>query len=162
MAKNLVNIIMGSTSDWEIMKQASDVLKYFDIPHECRVISAHRAPHKLADYVTGAETRGVKVIIAGAGGAAHLPGVSAAYSTLPVIGVPIHTKALGGLDSLLSIVQMPSGIPVGTMAIGDGGAKNAAYLAAEILGLSDAKLRAKLKDFRKNQTQKVLEARLPA
>ena len=143
------------------MKQTSDVLKYFGIPHESRVISAHRAPHKLADYVSGAESRGVKVIIAGAGGAAHLPGVSAAYTTLPVIGIPIQTKALGGLDSLLSIVQMPAGIPVGTVAIGEGGAKNAGYLAAQILALTDARLRTKLKDFRKNQTKKVMEARLP-
>jgi len=162
MTKHLVNIIMGSTSDWETMKQTSDVLKYFNISHECRVISAHRAPQKLADYVGGAEARGVKVIIAGAGGAAHLPGVSAAYTTLPVIGIPIHTKALGGLDSLLSIVQMPSGIPVGTVAIGEGGAKNAGYLAAQILALTDIKLKSKIKEFRKNQTQKVMEARLPA
>lgn len=162
MSKNIVAIIMGSTSDWDTMKCASDVLKYFGIAHENKVVSAHRTPELLATYASQAESKGIKIIIAGAGGAAHLPGMTASYTPLPVLGVPIQTKALKGLDSLLSIVQMPAGIPVGTLAVGEAGATNAAYLAVQILAISDAKLRQKLKDFRKNQTQKVLDARLPA
>lgn len=162
MSKNLVAIIMGSTSDWETMKYASDILAYFGINHESKVVSAHRTPHLLAEYAEAAEGKGIKIIIAGAGGAAHLPGMTAAYTTLPVLGVPVQSRALSGVDSLLSIAQMPAGVPVGTLAIGEAGATNAAYLAVEILALSDTKLRAKIKEFRKSQTQKVLDARLPS
>ena len=161
MKKPLVAVIMGSTSDWETMKNASQVLENFGVPHEKQVVSAHRTPHWLAEYVSKAESRGIEVIIAGAGGAAHLPGMSAAYTCLPVLGVPVESKALKGLDSLLSIAQMPSGIPVGTLAIGAAGASNAGYLAINILALARPDLKAKLKRFRKEQTQKVLKAKLP-
>lgn len=151
---------MGSKTDWETMRQASEMLSQFDIPHESRIISAHRAPDALFEYVTAAESRGVRVIIAGAGGAAHLPGVVAAKTTLPVLGVPMQSKTLQGLDSLLSIVQMPKGIPVGTLAIGDAGAANAALFAVAILALADPGMKKKLVEFREKQTAKVLAEKL--
>jgi 5-(carboxyamino)imidazole ribonucleotide mutase len=154
--KPRVGILMGSKSDWPTMEQASRMLKSFDVPHEVRVISAHRAPDHLFEYASTAEERGLQVIIAGAGGAAHLPGVTAAKTMLPVLGVPMESKALKGMDSLLSIVQMPKGIPVGTVAIGESGAANAAILAVQILALSDPELRGKLAAFRADQTAKVL------
>ena len=166
MAKNnkdekpLVAIIMGSTSDWETMRNASDVLRDFGVAHESRVVSAHRTPDLLFEFAKTAESRGVEVIIAGAGGAAHLPGMTASQTVLPVLGVPVQSKALSGMDSLLSIVQMPAGIPVGTLAIGAAGAKNAALLAVSILANSRPELREKLKKFRENQTQGVLESEL--
>lgn len=159
-ASPIVAIIMGSTSDWETMKNASDILRDFDIPHECRVVSAHRTPDLLFEFAKSAEERGIEVIIAGAGGAAHLPGMTASQTVLPVLGVPVQSKALSGMDSLLSIVQMPAGIPVGTLAIGAAGAKNAALLAISILANSRPELRKKLKNFREEQTNKVLEAKL--
>ncbi|MCG3205598.1 MAG: N5-carboxyaminoimidazole ribonucleotide mutase [Elusimicrobia bacterium] len=161
MKKALVAVIMGSTSDWETMQNTSEVLKKFGIPHEKQVVSAHRTPHWLADYVSKAEARGIEVIIAGAGGAAHLPGMSAAYTCLPVLGVPVESRALKGMDSLLSIVQMPAGIPVGTLAIGSAGAANAGYLAVNILAINRPDLKLKLKRFRREQTEKVLKAKLP-
>lgn len=156
----LVGILMGSRSDWEAMSSASRVLKEFGVAHECRILSAHRAPDALADYVSKAENRGIKILIAGAGGAAHLAGVCAAKTTLPVLGVPMISKSLQGLDSLLSTVQMPKGIPVGTLAIGDGGAANAAYLAIQILSLNDKTLREKIGEFRKNQAEAILKEKL--
>ena len=158
--KPLVAVIMGSTSDWETMKNASDVLNDFEVPHECRVVSAHRTPDLLFEFAKGAESRGIEVIIAGAGGAAHLPGMCASQTVLPVLGVPVKSKALSGMDSLLSIVQMPAGIPVGTLAIGAAGAKNAALLAVSILANSRPVLRKKLHEFRRNQTNAVLESNL--
>ncbi len=149
-----VSVIMGSASDWEVMSPACATLEEFGIPYEKRVLSAHRNPGPLAEYVESAEGRGIEIIIAGAGGAAHLPGVIAALTTIPVIGIPVKSKALNGLDSLLSIVQMPSGIPVATMAID--GARNAALYAVAILALSDEGLRVKLQEFRKAQSDKVL------
>ena len=157
--KFLVNILMGSKSDWEVMKNASDTLGQFGVAHESRVLSAHRTPHQTAEYVTGAEDRGVEVIIAAAGGAAHLAGVCAAHSLLPVLGVPMESK-LNGLDSLLSTAQMPGGIPVGTLAIGKAGAVNAALLAVAILANKDPELRAKLKKFRADQADKILQEKL--
>jgi len=156
----LVAIIMGSKSDWNTMRLASDMLTQLDIPHDSRVISAHRAPDALLDYVTKAEDRGIRVIIAGAGGAAHLGGVIAAKTLLPVLGVPMQSKALQGLDSLLSIVQMPKGIPVASLAIGDAGSANAALFAAAILALSDPALKQRLVEFREKQTAKVLAEKL--
>jgi 5-(carboxyamino)imidazole ribonucleotide mutase len=156
----LVSIIMGSTSDWETMKNASDILTDFQVPHECQVVSAHRTPDLLFEFAKIAESRGIEVIIAGAGGAAHLPGMCASQTVLPVLGVPVKSKALNGMDSLLSIVQMPAGIPVGTLAIGDAGAKNAALLAISILGNSRAELREKLREFREKQTETVLNSEL--
>jgi 5-(carboxyamino)imidazole ribonucleotide mutase len=156
----IVSIIMGSTSDWETMKNASDILNDFQVPHECKVVSAHRTPDLLCSFAKSAESRGIEVIIAGAGGAAHLPGMCAAQTILPVLGVPVQSKALSGMDSLLSIVQMPAGIPVGTLAIGNAGAKNAALLAISILANSRAELREKLREFRENQTQTVLDSEL--
>lgn len=156
----LVSIIMGSTSDWETMKNASDILAEFDVPHECKVVSAHRTPDLLFEFAKTAELRGIEVIIAGAGGAAHLPGMCASQTVLPVLGVPVQSKALSGMDSLLSIVQMPAGIPVGTLAIGTAGAKNAALFAISILANSRPELREKLHEFRKNQTQTVLDSEL--
>src|SRR5215470_3137856 len=144
----LVGIIMGSSSDWSTLAPAGEVLAELGIPFEARVVSAHRTPDLLFEYASTAESRGLKVIIAGAGGAAHLPGMCAAKTSLPVLGVPVDSKALKGIDSLLSIVQMPAGVPVGTLAIGEAGAKNAALLAAEILGLSDARIAARMKQFR--------------
>jgi 5-(carboxyamino)imidazole ribonucleotide mutase len=155
--KLLVGVIMGSKSDWDTMRHASETLTEFGVPHETRIVSAHRTPQLLADYSTGAAERGLEVIIAGAGGAAHLPGMAAAYTVLPVLGVPIESKTLKGIDSLLSIVQMPAGIPVGTVAIGKAGATNAALLAIAILANSRPELREKLRVFREKQTAKVLK-----
>ena len=152
-----VAILMGSRSDLDTMNHAGDMLAKLDIPYEVRILSAHRAPDALADYVAQAEGRGIQVIIAGAGGAAHLAGVIAAKTTLPVLGVPMQSKALQGLDSLLSIVQMPKGIPVGTLAIGQAGAANAGLLTAAILALGDQGVKQRLKKFREEQTQKVLD-----
>jgi 5-(carboxyamino)imidazole ribonucleotide mutase len=152
---------MGSSSDWETMKHAADVLEQFGVEHERHIVSAHRTPVWMAEFATGAEARGVEVIIAGAGGAAHLPGMVAAHTVLPVLGVPVQSGALQGLDSLLSIVQMPSGVPVGTLAIGKAGATNAGLLAVSILGNSRPDLRARLREFRSDQTQKVRQERLP-
>ena len=151
---------MGSTSDWETMKAAASVLKSYGISHEAEVVSAHRTPDKLMRYAAAAEARGLKIIIAGAGGAAHLPGMTASKTTLPVLGVPVASKALKGLDSLLSIAQMPRGIAVGTLAIGEAGAANAGHLAAQILALSDPTLARRVKAFRALQTAKVLKGRL--
>ena len=159
MSKPLVNILMGSKSDWEVMKNASDTLNQFGVAHECRVLSAHRTPHQTAEYVSGAEGRGVEVVIAAAGGAAHLAGVCAAHTLLPVLGVPMESKLLG-LDSLLSTAQMPGGIPVGTLAVGKAGAVNAALLAIAILALKDAELKKKLKQFRDDQADKILKEKL--
>jgi 5-(carboxyamino)imidazole ribonucleotide mutase len=156
--KPIVSIIMGSTSDWETMKNAADILEEFDVAHESRVVSAHRTPDLLFEFAKSAEKRGIEVIIAGAGGAAHLPGMCASQTVLPVLGVPVQSKALSGMDSLLSIVQMPAGIPVGTLAIGTAGAKNAALLAISILANSRPELREKLHKFRQEQTDKVLES----
>jgi len=152
---------MGSKSDWETLRHADEILKQFDVPHECRVVSAHRTPQWLAEYATQAESRGIEVIIAGAGGAAHLPGMAAAQTIVPVLGVPVESQALKGLDSLLSIVQMPGGIPVGALAIGKPGAINAALLAIAILANSRPGLREKLREFRKKQTEAVLNDSLP-
>ncbi|MFT3789174.1 MAG: 5-(carboxyamino)imidazole ribonucleotide mutase [Tepidisphaeraceae bacterium] len=157
----LVGIIMGSISDWETMRHASEVLKQFDVPHECKVVSAHRTPDLLFEYAASAASRGLRAIIAGAGGAAHLPGMCASKTTLPVLGVPVESRVLRGVDSLLSIVQMPAGIPVATLAIGEAGAKNAALLAIAMLATTDAALRKKLDDFRTKQTQTVLDVKLP-
>jgi 5-(carboxyamino)imidazole ribonucleotide mutase len=151
----VVGIIMGSKSDWETLRHADEMLTRFDVPHECRVVSAHRTPVEMAEYASGAEARGIRVIIAGAGGAAHLPGMVAAHTALPVLGVPVESHALKGMDSLLSIVQMPAGVPVGTLAIGQTGATNAALLAVSILATTDAELREKLHAFREEQTAKV-------
>lgn len=153
----LVGIIMGSTSDWETMQPAAEILKEFGVPHECKVVSAHRTPDWMNEYAKTAEERGIRVIIAGAGGAAHLPGMVASQTVLPVLGVPVKSRALNGLDSLLSIVQMPGGVPVGTLAIGGAGSKNAALLAVRILGTSQPELREKLHSYMQQQTEKVLE-----
>lgn len=153
----LVGILMGSESDWKTMEHTARTLEELGVPHEVRVISAHRAPDQLFEYASTAEKRGLEVIIAGAGGAAHLAGVTAAKTILPVLGVPVESKSLKGMDSLLSIVQMPGGIPVGTLAIGKAGAINAALLAAAILGAKHAQIRESLKKFREAQTRKVLE-----
>lgn len=150
-----IAIIMGSTSDWETMKNAADMLDIFGIAYESKVISAHRTPDRLYDFAKNAQKNGVKVIIAGAGGAAHLPGMASSMTNLPVLGVPVETKSLKGMDSLLSIVQMPAGVPVGTLAIGKAGATNAGLLAASILALSDAKLAKKLAAWRAKQTKSV-------
>lgn len=147
----LVGIIMGSKSDWPTMQKASETLEQFGVAHECRVVSAHRTPKWMVEYAETAEERGLRAIIAGAGGAAHLPGMVASLSSLPVLGVPVVSKTLSGLDSLLSIVQMPGGVPVGTLAIGDSGAKNAAYLALRILANEDPQLRHQLHQFAKKQ-----------
>jgi 5-(carboxyamino)imidazole ribonucleotide mutase len=157
----LVGIIMGSKSDWETMRHADDLLTRFGVPHECRVVSAHRTPHWMADYARDAEARGLQVIIAGAGGAAHLPGMVAAQTVLPVLGVPVQSHALNGLDSLLSIVQMPAGVPVGTLAIGKAGAINAALLAVRILSGSRPELQARLHTYQREQTEQVLGETLP-
>jgi 5-(carboxyamino)imidazole ribonucleotide mutase len=155
-----VGIIMGSTSDWKTLSATAAILDEFGVAYEKNVVSAHRTPHWLADYAGGAKARGVQVIIAGAGGAAHLPGMAAAFSTLPVLGVPVESRALKGLDSLLSIAQMPAGVPVGTLAIGEPGAKNAALLAISILALHDEQLAAKWEAFRENQTRTVRKQKL--
>jgi 5-(carboxyamino)imidazole ribonucleotide mutase len=153
----LIGIIMGSRSDWETMREASAILATLDVPHECKVVSAHRTPERLYEYAKGAAGRGLKCIIAGAGGAAHLPGMTASMTRLPVLGVPVQSKALDGMDSLLSIVQMPAGIPVGTLAIGKAGATNAALLAAAMLANDDPALAARLDAWREKQTASVGE-----
>ena len=157
----LVAVIMGSKSDWDTMRQADEMLTTFGVAHECRVLSAHRTPKETADYVCAAESRGIEVVIAAAGGAAHLAGVCAAHTLVPVLGVPIESAALKGMDSLLSTVQMPGGIPVGTLAIGGAGAKNAALLAIAILANKRPELREKLRNFRAEQSRKVLLETLP-
>ncbi|TOF18943.1 5-(carboxyamino)imidazole ribonucleotide mutase [Vibrio parahaemolyticus] len=157
-----VGIIMGSKSDWPTMKLAADMLDQFGVSYETKVVSAHRTPQLLADYANSAKERGIKVIIAGAGGAAHLPGMAAAFTSLPVLGVPVQSRALKGMDSLLSIVQMPKGIAVGTLAIGEAGAANAGILAAQILGTHDESIMAKVEAFRNEQTETVLANPNPA
>jgi len=154
--KPLIGIVMGSTSDWETLKAAADTLERFGVAYEARVVSAHRTPDLLFEYAESARGRGLRVVIAGAGGAAHLPGMMAAKTSLPVLGVPVQSKALQGIDSLLSIVQMPAGVPVGTLAIGAAGATNAALLAIAILATTDTQLATALDEFRAQQTQSVL------
>ena len=156
MQQPLVAVVMGSSSDWETMRHAVEVLEQFNVPHERHIVSAHRTPVWMAEFASGAESRGLEVIIAGAGGSAHLPGMVAAHTTVPVLGVPVQSAALNGLDSLLSIVQMPKGIPVGTLAIGDAGAANAGLLAAAIVALGDPALAQRLDKYRADQTQRVL------
>ena len=158
MAEPLIGIIMGSRSDWETMRHAAETLDKLGVPHEVKVVSAHRTPQRLYDYARDARGRGLKVIVAGAGGAAHLPGMAAAMTSLPVLGVPVESKALSGLDSLLSIVQMPAGVPVGTLAIGRPGAVNAALLAAAMLAASDEDLARRLDQWREEQTASVGES----
>jgi len=158
MASAVIGIVMGSTSDWETMKAAAKVLEEFGVPYDAKAMSAHRTPHAVAEWATGAQKNGMKAIIAAAGGAAHLAGVVAAHTTLPVLGVPMPSKHLQGLDSLLSTVQMPKGIPVATFAIGEAGAGNAALFAVALLALSDSGMAKKLADFRAKQTESVLKA----
>ena len=158
MTQPVIGIIMGSKSDWETMRHAADTLGQLGVPHETRIVSAHRTPQRLYDYAHGAQGRGLKLIIAGAGGAAHLPGMAASMTALPVLGVPIESQALKGMDSLLSIVQMPAGVPVGTLAIGRAGAVNAALLAAAILATNDDSLAGRLADWRAAQTGSVAES----
>ena len=153
----LVGVIMGSKSDWETMRQTAETLKHFGVPYECRIVSAHRTPERMTEYARDAEGRGLEVIIAGAGGAAHLPGMTAGHTLLPVLGVPIQSRALNGLDSLLSIVQMPAGVPVGTLSIGQAGATNAALLAIAILANSRPALRQALHAYRQQRAQQVLD-----
>jgi 5-(carboxyamino)imidazole ribonucleotide mutase len=160
-ATPLVAVIMGSSSDWETMRHAVEVLERFDVPHERHVVSAHRTPLWMAEFAAAAEGRGIEVIVAGAGGAAHLPGMVAAHTPLPVLGVPVQSAALQGLDSLLSIVQMPAGVPVATLAIGKAGATNAGLLSVAILANSRPDLRARLRQFRDEQTRKVRQEQLP-
>lgn len=157
----LVGVIMGSRSDWETLRHASDTLRDFGVEHECRVVSAHRTPRWLAEYASTARDRGLEVIVAGAGGAAHLPGMVAAETPLPVLGVPVNTQSLGGLDSLLSIVQMPRGVPVGTLAIGASGAANAALLAIRILALTRPQLRARLLEYAARRADEVMAETVP-
>ena len=152
-----IGVIMGSQSDWVTMKNSVDIIDSFNIPYQLNIVSAHRTPQRLYEYAKGAEKKGIKVIVAGAGGAAHLPGMVASLTTLPVLGVPIQSKAMKGMDSLLSIVQMPAGIPVGTLAIGVSGATNAGLLALQILSINDEVLSKKLKNYRNKQTASVLE-----
>jgi 5-(carboxyamino)imidazole ribonucleotide mutase len=156
-----VGVIMGSKSDWETLRHADELLTQLEVPHECRIVSAHRTPMWLAEYASQAEARGLEVIIAGAGGAAHLPGMAAAQTVVPVLGVPVESQVLKGVDSLLSIVQMPAGVPVGTLAIGKSGATNAALLAVAILANSRPQLREKLKQYRQSQTDRVMTEQLP-
>jgi 5-(carboxyamino)imidazole ribonucleotide mutase len=156
----LVAVIMGSKSDWETMRHADEILTLFDVPHECRVVSAHRTPARMAEFALTAEERGIEVIIAGAGGAAHLPGMVAAQTLIPVLGVPVESRALKGMDSLLSIAQMPGGIPVGTLAIGKAGAINAALLAVAILANPRPELRERLRKYREEQTARVLQEKI--
>ena len=158
----LVGVVMGSQSDWETMREASKLLVELAIPHECKVVSAHRTPDQMADYARGAAGRGLRAIIAGAGGAAHLPGMLAAQTAVPVLGVPIQSRALSGMDSLLSIVQMPAGVPVATFAIGIAGARNAALFAAALLAGTHPAIGAALGDFRRRQTQNALDSKLEA
>ena len=158
MTQPVIGIIMGSKSDWETMRHAADTLGQLGVPHETRIVSAHRTPQRLYDYAQGAQGRGLKLIIAGAGGAAHLPGMAASMTALPVLGVPIESQALKGMDSLLSIVQMPAGVPVGTLAIGRAGAVNAALLAAAMLATNDDSLAGRLADWREAQTGSVAES----
>jgi len=160
MATPPVGLIMGSKSDWDTMKAAAEVLDALGVAYEAKIVSAHRTPRRLYDYATNAKSRGLKVIIAGAGGAAHLPGMTASMTPLPVLGVPVKSKDLKGLDSLLSIVQMPKGVPVGTLAIGEAGAANAGIMAAQILALSDEALAARIDAFRNAQTEAVAESPL--
>lgn len=160
-SRPLVAVIMGSKSDWETMRHADDVLTSFVVEHECQIVSAHRTPARMAEFAAEAEARGIEVIIAGAGGAAHLPGMVAAQTLIPVLGVPVESHALKGMDSLLSIVQMPGGIPVGALAIGKAGATNAALLAVAILSNSRPELRERLRQFREEQTNRVLSDTLP-
>ena len=162
MAEALVGLIMGSKSDWDTMQHAAQLLEALGVPHETRVVSAHRTPDLLFEYAGSAESRGIQVIIAGAGGAAHLPGMTAAKTSVPVLGVPVESKALQGIDSLLSIVQMPAGVPVGTLAIGKSGAINAALLAASIIALNNPQVRERLRAFRAEQTNAVLAQPDPA
>jgi 5-(carboxyamino)imidazole ribonucleotide mutase len=157
MAQPLVGIIMGSSSDWETMRHAAETLDKLGVAHETKVVSAHRTPKRLYDYASSAKERGLKIIIAGAGGAAHLPGMAASMTSLPVLGVPVESQALKGMDSLLSIVQMPAGVPVGTLAIGRAGAVNAGLLAASILAITDDELAARVERYREEQTQSVAE-----
>ncbi len=157
----LVAVIMGSTSDWDTMRHAAETLERFGVPYEKHVVSAHRTPVWMAEFAQAAEERGIEVIIAGAGGAAHLPGMTAAHTVLPVLGVPVQSSALSGLDSLLSIVQMPGGVPVGTLAIGKPGATNAGLLAVAILATSRPEMRARLRAYREEQTAKVRQDQLP-
>ena len=152
-----IGVIMGSQSDWVTMKNSVDIIDSFNIPYQLNIVSAHRTPQRLYEYAKGAEKKGIKVIVAGAGGAAHLPGMVASLTTLPVLGVPIQSKAMKGMDSLLSIVQMPAGVPVGTLAIGVSGATNAGLLALQILSINDEVLSKKLKNYRNKQTASVLE-----
>jgi 5-(carboxyamino)imidazole ribonucleotide mutase len=161
MSQALVAVIMGSKSDWDTMAPAVEVLDQLDVPSERHIVSAHRTPAWMAEFAGGAEARGIEVIIAGAGGAAHLPGMTAAHTVLPVLGVPVQTAALGGIDSLLSIAQMPGGVPVGTLAIGKAGARNAGLLAVAILATSRPELRERLRAFREAQTRAVREDTLP-
>ena len=159
-SSSLVAVVMGSASDWETMRHSVEILNQFGIANEHQIVSAHRTPELMADFARGAAGRGLRVIVAGAGGAAHLPGMIAAHTWLPVLGVPVESKALKGIDSLLSIAQMPAGVAVGTLAIGPAGAKNAGLLAASIIGLTDGTVRAKVEEFRKQQTDAVLAQRL--
>jgi 5-(carboxyamino)imidazole ribonucleotide mutase len=161
MASPLVGIIMGSKSDWDTMRQADETLTRFGVPHECRILSAHRTPALTAEYAAAAEGRGIQVIIAGAGGAAHLAGVMASHTVMPVVGVPVQSPALGGIDSLLSTVQMPKGVPVATVAIGASGAANAGILAVEILALSRPDLRAKLQAYRAEVAEQISRESVP-
>jgi 5-(carboxyamino)imidazole ribonucleotide mutase len=156
-APPIIGIIMGSTSDWDTMQEASAILQMLGVPHECKVVSAHRTPDRLYDYAKTAASRGLKCIIAGAGGAAHLPGMTASMTRLPVLGVPVQSKALDGMDSLLSMVQMPAGVPVGTLAIGKAGATNSALLAAAMLATTDTALADRLEQWRATQTASVAE-----
>jgi 5-(carboxyamino)imidazole ribonucleotide mutase len=157
----VVGVIMGSSSDWDTMSHAADILSEFGVDHECKIVSAHRTPDLMTEYAKEAERRGIEVIIAGAGGAAHLPGMTAANTLLPVLGVPVESAVMKGIDSLYSIVQMPGGIPVGTLAIGKAGAKNAGLLAVSILANSRPALREKLRTYREGQTAKVIKEKLP-
>lgn len=156
----VIGIIMGSSTDWETMRHADEILKEFSIHYECQIVSAHRTPDRMSEYAKSASDRGMEVIVAAAGGAAHLPGMVAAYTHLPVLGVPVQSKTLGGIDSLLSIVQMPAGIPVGTLSIGRAGAVNAALLAIAITSLNRPRLQAELQSFRTRQTNAILAANL--